>query len=94
MVELAAVEAGPGLARREEATRRGCLATVPRRKRVQSGDHGRDAPGIGKNGLIYKGATPKMEIDAETYPVTADGELLVYEPADKLPMAQRYLLFV
>ena len=33
------------------------------------------------------------QIDPETYDVTADGELLVCEPADKLPMAQRYFLF-
>jgi hypothetical protein len=39
------------------------------------------------------GATPKIEIDPETYDVRADGELLVCEPADKLPMAQRYFLF-
>jgi urease subunit alpha len=39
------------------------------------------------------GATPKIEIDPETYDVRADGELLVCERADKLPMAQRYFLF-
>ena len=39
------------------------------------------------------GATPKIDIDPETYDVRADGELLVCEPADKLPMAQRYFLF-
>jgi hypothetical protein len=40
--------------------------------------------------LIHDGATPRIEIDPETYAVTADGELLVCEPVDKLPMAQRY----
>jgi hypothetical protein len=39
------------------------------------------------------GATPKIEIDPETYDVRADGELLVCEPAERLPMAQRYFLF-
>jgi hypothetical protein len=39
------------------------------------------------------GATPKIEIDPETYNVRADGDLLVCEPADKLPMARQYLLF-
>jgi urease subunit alpha len=29
----------------------------------------------------------------ETYEVRADGELLICEPADKLPMAQRHFLF-
>ena len=43
--------------------------------------------------LIHNGATAKIEIDAETCAVTADGELLVCEPADKLRMAQRYFLF-
>jgi hypothetical protein len=37
--------------------------------------------------LIHNGATPKIEIDPETYDVTADGGLLVCESADKLPMA-------
>jgi urease subunit alpha len=49
--------------------------------------------GIRKKSMVLNGATPKIEIDAETYAVTADGELLVCEPADKLPMAQRYFLF-
>jgi urease subunit alpha len=48
---------------------------------------------IGKKSMIHNGATPKIEIDPETYDVRADGELLVCEPADKLPMAQRYFLF-
>ncbi len=48
---------------------------------------------IGKKSMIHNSATPKIEIDPETYDVRADGELLVCEPADKLPMAQRYFLF-
>ena len=48
---------------------------------------------IRKKSMIHNGATPKIEIDPETYDVRADGELLVCEPADKLPMAQRYFLF-
>ncbi|MBL1209303.1 urease subunit alpha [Geminocystis sp. GBBB08] len=36
---------------------------------------------------------PNMEVDAETYEVRADGELLTCEPAYVLPMAQRYFLF-
>ncbi len=46
-----------------------------------------------KKSMIHNGATPKIEIDPETYAVTADGELLVCEPAETLPMAQRYFLF-
>jgi len=46
-----------------------------------------------KSDMIHNGATPNMEVDAETYEVRADGELLVCEPAAILPMAQRYFLF-
>jgi urease subunit alpha len=49
--------------------------------------------GIGKASLIHNGATPDIRVDPETYAVTADGVLLVCEPADRLPMAQRYFLF-
>jgi urease subunit alpha len=49
--------------------------------------------GISKKSLIHNDATPDIQIDAETYNVTADGVLLTCEPADKLPMAQRYFLF-
>ncbi len=46
-----------------------------------------------KTSMIHNGATPKIEIDPETYEVRADGDLLVCEPAETLPMAQRYFLF-
>ncbi|MEA5465619.1 urease subunit alpha [Leptothoe sp. PORK10 BA2] len=36
---------------------------------------------------------PAMEVDPETYEVRADGQLLTCEPAEVLPMAQRYFLF-
>ncbi|MFL6715579.1 MAG: urease subunit alpha [Burkholderiaceae bacterium] len=49
--------------------------------------------GLRKRDMIHNGATPRMEVDAETYEVRADGELLVCEPAKVLPMAQRYFLF-
>ncbi|MFT4097686.1 MAG: urease subunit alpha, partial [Rhodoblastus sp.] len=49
--------------------------------------------GISKKSLIHNDATPKIHVDPETYRVTADGELLTCEPAEKLPMAQRYFLF-
>jgi urease subunit alpha len=48
---------------------------------------------IRKKDLIHNNATPKIEVDPETYEVSADGELLVCEPAKSLPMAQRYFLF-
>jgi len=46
-----------------------------------------------KKDLPLNDATPKIEVDAETYQVRADGELLTCEPASVLPMAQRYFLF-
>ena len=49
--------------------------------------------GISKKSMIHNDATPDIEIDPETYRVTADGELLVCEPAKELPMAQRYFMF-
>ncbi len=48
---------------------------------------------IGKRDMIHNGATPNIEVDPETYEVRADGELLTCEPAEVLPMAQRYFLF-
>ncbi|MXQ13946.1 urease subunit alpha [Microvirga makkahensis] len=49
--------------------------------------------GIGKKDMVLNSATPVIEVDPETYDVRADGELLVCEPAEVLPMAQRYFLF-
>ena len=49
--------------------------------------------GISKASMIHNSATPNIEVDPETYEVRADGELLTCEPADVLPMAQRYFLF-
>jgi len=48
---------------------------------------------INKKSMIHNDATPDIEVDAETYEVRADGELLTCAPADVLPMAQRYFLF-
>nr|WP_260411163.1 urease subunit alpha [Cohnella xylanilytica] len=60
------------------------------RKRVEPV---RNCRGIGKKDMVYNDATPAIEVDPETYRVTVDGELAVCEPADVLPMAQRYFLF-
>jgi len=49
--------------------------------------------GIGKKSMIHNDATPNIEVDPETYEVRADGDLLICEPAEILPMAQRYFLF-
>jgi len=53
----------------------------------------RNCRGLGKRDMVHNGALPAIEVDAETYAVRADGELLVCEPAAELPMAQRYFLF-
>jgi urease subunit alpha len=45
------------------------------------------------NDMVHNGAMPRIDVDPETYVVRADGELLVCEPATRLPMAQRYFLF-
>lgn len=52
-----------------------------------------DCRTIGKKSLKWNDATPKIEVNAETYEVRADGELLTCEPAEVLPLAQRYFLF-
>jgi urease subunit alpha len=59
-------------------------------KRVMAVRNTRD---IRKRDLIHNNYQPKMEVDAQTYEVRADGELLTCEPADVLPLAQRYFLF-
>ncbi|HTR38189.1 MAG TPA: urease subunit alpha [Bryobacteraceae bacterium] len=48
---------------------------------------------IGKANMIHNSATPRIEVDPETYEVRADGELLTCQPATVLPLAQRYFLF-
>ncbi|MBB4065366.1 urease subunit alpha [Gellertiella hungarica] len=49
--------------------------------------------GISKSSMVLNSATPYIEVNPETYEVRADGELLVCEPAQTLPMVQRYFLF-
>ena len=46
-----------------------------------------------KSAMIHNSYLPKMEVNPETYEVRADGMLLTCEPAEILPMAQRYFLF-
>ncbi|ALK91539.1 urease subunit alpha [Limnohabitans sp. 103DPR2] len=49
--------------------------------------------GVGKRHMINNDYAPKMEVDAQTYAVRADGLLLTCDPAVSLPMTQRYFLF-
>ena len=48
---------------------------------------------IGKSSMILNTSTPHIEVDPETYEVRADGELLTCEPAEVLPLAQKYFMF-
>jgi urease subunit alpha len=48
---------------------------------------------IGKRDLVLNDALPRIEVNADTYEVRADGELLTSEPVATLPLAQRYFLF-
>ena len=53
----------------------------------------RNTRDIGKKDLILNDSLPKIEVDPETYIVKADGEELHCEPAEVVPLAQRYFLF-
>jgi urease subunit alpha len=48
---------------------------------------------IGKRSMMLNDATPRMEVDPETYEVRADGRLLTCEPAKVLALAQRYFMY-
>ena len=49
--------------------------------------------GIGKRDMKFNDALPKIDVDPETYKVTADGETIVSKAASSLPLAQRYFMF-
>ena len=49
--------------------------------------------GVTKADMVHNDYAPQMQIDAQTYEVRADGQLLTCEPAAVLPMTQRYFLF-
>ncbi|QAS53529.1 urease subunit alpha [Halobacillus litoralis] len=46
-----------------------------------------------KRSMIHNGETPKIEVDPQTYIVKVDGEVIECEPAETVPLAQRYSLF-
>ena len=48
---------------------------------------------VRKADMVHNNLQPVIEVDSQTYQVRADGELLVCEPATRLPLAQRYFLF-
>ena len=60
-------------------------------KKRLSGVHGCRI--VKKRDMVHNHYLPKMEIDAQTYRVRADGQLLTCDPATVLPLAQKYFLF-
>jgi urease subunit alpha len=48
---------------------------------------------LGKRDMIHNSATPEIAVDPQTYEVRADGQPLYCEPAEILPLTQRYFLF-
>lgn len=52
-----------------------------------------DTRSVGKSDLVLNDATPDIRIDADSFAVHIDGELITEEPAESLPMAQRYFLY-
>ncbi|WP_301098191.1 urease subunit alpha [Otariodibacter sp.] len=48
---------------------------------------------ISKKDLVHNGETPEITVDPERYEVRVNGKLITCEPADNLPLAQRYFLF-
>ncbi len=52
-----------------------------------------DTRQLKKTDLKLNGVMPNIEVTPETFEVRVDGKLLTCEPADRLPMAQRYFLF-
>jgi urease subunit alpha len=48
---------------------------------------------VGKADMVHNDAMPTIEVDPESYEVRVDGEVLTCEPAEALPLAQRYFLF-
>ncbi len=53
----------------------------------------RDTRKLRKSNMVHNDYAPKIEVDPQNYLVRADGELLMCEPAQVLPLAQRYFLF-
>jgi urease subunit alpha len=53
----------------------------------------RDSRLVRKANMIHNDYQPTIEVDPQTYQVRADGQLLTCEPAQVLPLAQRYFLF-
>ena len=66
----------------------GTLPEVGRRYAAVS--HTRD---IGKRDMVLNAETPDIEVNPETYEVRVNGEVVTCEPAETLPLTQKYFLF-
>jgi urease subunit alpha len=53
----------------------------------------KDVSGLSKASLPENDALPAIDVDSETFAVRVDGEIIEPQPAQELPMAQRYFLF-
>ena len=74
----------------QEALSAGLPQKIGMRKRAVAV---RNCRRIGKKDMVHNDATPKIEVDPETYEVRVDGQLITCDPATVLPLAQRYFLF-
>jgi urease subunit alpha len=74
----------------QAALERGVPERLGLKRRVEAV---RNCRNIGKKSMIHNDATPDIRVDPETYAVTVDGEPATCEPAEVVPMAQRYFLF-
>jgi urease subunit alpha len=74
----------------QEASRSGLAQRLKLHKAIASV---RGCRSVRKSDMVHNAWLPTMHVDAQTYEVRADGQLLVCEPAKVLPMAQRYFLF-
>lgn len=48
---------------------------------------------ISKKDMVHNDYCPNIEVNSETYEVKADGEIITCEPAESLPLAQRYFMY-
>ena len=48
---------------------------------------------ISKKDMVHNSYCPNIEVNPETYEVKADGEIITCEPAESLPLAQRYFMY-
>ena len=48
---------------------------------------------VAKKDMVHNDAMPEIKVDPETFEVTADGVHLTCEPAQTVPLGQKYFLF-